>query len=45
MNPDILAKYAKNRLVVTRQVKFAPDEDKSLDMVLFLNGFRKTSSS
>ncbi len=39
MNPDILAKYAKNRLVVTRQVKFAPDEDKSLDMVLFLNGF------
>jgi type I restriction enzyme R subunit len=39
MNPDILARYAKNRLVVTRQVKFAPDEDKSLDMVLFLNGF------
>jgi len=39
MNPDILAKYGKNRLVVTRQVKFAPDEDKSLDMVLFVNGF------
>jgi hypothetical protein len=43
MNPDILAKYAKNRLVVTRQVKFAPDEDKSLDMVLFLNvSWRRT---
>jgi type I restriction enzyme R subunit len=39
MNPDILAKYAKNRLVATRQVKFALDEDKSLDMVLFVNGF------
>ena len=39
MNPDIMAKYAKNRLVVTRQVRFAPDEDKSIDLVLFLNGF------
>jgi type I restriction enzyme, R subunit len=39
MNPDILARYAQNRLVVTRQVKFAPDEDKSLDLVLFVNGF------
>jgi type I restriction enzyme R subunit len=39
MNPDILAKYAKNRLVVTRQVKFALDEDKSIDMALFVNGF------
>ena len=25
MNPDILAKYAQNRLVVTRQVKFIAD--------------------
>lgn len=39
MNPDILAKYAKNRLVVVRQLKFAPDEDKSVDMALFVNGF------
>jgi type I restriction enzyme, R subunit len=39
MNPDILARYAKNRLVLTRQLKFAPDEDKSLDMALFVNGF------
>jgi len=39
MNPDILAKYAKNLLVVTRQVKFAFDEEKSLDMALFVNGF------
>ena len=39
MNPDILAKYAKNRLVLIRQVKFAVDEDKSVDMALFVNGF------
>ena len=39
MNPDILTRYAKNRLVVTRQLKFAPDEDKSVDMALFVNGF------
>lgn len=39
MNPDILAKYAKNRLVVTRQVRFIEDGDASVDMVLFVNGF------
>nr|MBA2725156.1 type I restriction endonuclease subunit R [Actinomycetota bacterium] len=39
MNPDVWAKYAKNRLVVVRQCKFAPDEDKSIDMALFVNGF------
>jgi type I restriction enzyme R subunit len=38
LNPDILAKYRKNRLVLTRQVKFASDQDDSVDMVLFLNG-------
>ena len=42
LNPDILTKYAENRLVVTRQVHFAPsedrDEDKSLDLMLSLNG-------
>jgi type I restriction enzyme R subunit len=42
LNSDILAKYAQNRLVATRQVHFAPaddkDEDKSLDLMLSLNG-------
>ncbi len=38
LNPEIIAKYAKNRLVLTRQVKFIPDQDDSVDMVLFLNG-------
>ncbi|MFO0737562.1 MAG: type I restriction endonuclease [Labilithrix sp.] len=39
MNPDILAKYEKNRLVVTRQVRFVEDGDESVDLVLFVNGF------
>jgi type I restriction enzyme R subunit len=39
MNPDILAKYAQNRMVVTRQVRFEPDGDESVDLVLFVNGF------
>ncbi len=39
MNPDILAKYAQNRLVVTRQVRFIDGGDDSIDLVLFLNGF------
>jgi type I restriction enzyme R subunit len=38
LNPDILGKYKKNRLSVTRQVKFDPDSEQSIDMVLFLNG-------
>lgn len=38
LNPDLLAKAARNRLVVTRQVKFDPKSEKSLDMVLSLNG-------
>ena len=38
LNPDILAKYQNNRLVLTRQVRFIPDQDESVDMVLFLNG-------
>ena len=39
MNPDILAKYAKNRLVVTRQVRFIEDGEESVDLALFVNGF------
>jgi type I restriction enzyme R subunit len=42
LNPDVLAKYALNRLVMTRQVHFAPEEDddadQSVDMMLSLNG-------
>jgi type I restriction enzyme R subunit len=39
MNPEILAKYAKNRLVVIRQVRFIEGGDQSVDVVLFVNGF------
>jgi type I restriction enzyme, R subunit len=39
MNPDILAKYEKNRLTVTRQIRFIEDGDQSIDLVLFVNGF------
>jgi len=38
LNPDTLARYAANRLVVTRQVRFIPDHDDSIDLVLSLNG-------
>jgi type I restriction enzyme, R subunit len=38
LNPDILSRYAMNRLTVTRQVKFAVGEEKSIDMLLSLNG-------
>lgn len=43
MNPDIVAKYEKNRLVVARQVHFAAKGDKdageSVDLLFSLNGF------
>jgi len=38
LNPDILASYAQNRLVVSRQVRFVPGGDESIDMLLSLNG-------
>jgi type I restriction enzyme R subunit len=38
LNPDLVAKAEKNRLVVTRQVKFDPASEKSVDMLLSLNG-------
>ena len=38
LNPDLVESYARNRLTVTRQVKFDPASEKSLDMVLSLNG-------
>jgi len=38
LNPDILTRYGMNRLTLTRQVKFAVGEEKSIDMLLSVNG-------
>jgi type I restriction enzyme, R subunit len=38
MNPDILERYAANRLRVVRQVRYSPHCENSIDLVLFLNG-------
>ena len=38
MNPDILARYAANRLRVVRQVRYSLHNENCLDLVLFLNG-------
>ena len=38
INPDILARYAANRLRVVRQVRYSLANENSLDLVLFLNG-------
>jgi len=38
LNPDTLALYEANTLSVTRQLFYSSKNDKSLDMVLFLNG-------
>ncbi len=38
LNPDLVTKAGKNRLIVTRQVKFDPKSEKSVDMLLSLNG-------
>lgn len=38
INPDILARYAANRLRVVRQVKYSLHNENCLDLVLFLNG-------
>ena len=39
MNPDILARYAANRLRVVRQVRYSLHNENCIDLVLFLNGF------
>lgn len=39
LNPDLEARYRGNRLVVTRQVKFIPEKEDAIDLVLFVNGF------
>jgi type I restriction enzyme R subunit len=38
INPDILARYAANRLRVVRQVRYSLYNDNAIDLVLFLNG-------
>lgn len=38
LNPEILARYAANRLRVVRQVRYSVANENSIDLVLFLNG-------
>jgi type I restriction enzyme R subunit len=38
MNPDIVQRYAANRLRVVRQVRYSLFNENSIDLVLFLNG-------
>jgi type I restriction enzyme R subunit len=44
INPDILARYAANRLRVVRQVKYSLHNENSIDLVLFLNGIPVATS-
>jgi type I restriction enzyme R subunit len=38
LNPDIVARYEKNRVRVVRQVRYSLHSENSIDLVLFLNG-------
>ena len=38
LNPDLEARYAANRLGVTRQLRFSPRSERSVDVTLSLNG-------
>jgi type I restriction enzyme R subunit len=38
MNPEILARYAANKLRVVRQVRYSVHNENCLDLALFLNG-------
>lgn len=38
LNPETIRLYNLNRLEITRQVKYSPKSEKSLDMVISLNG-------
>ena len=38
LNPELEARYAANRLGVTRQLRYSPHSGKSLDVTLSLNG-------
>lgn len=38
LNPELEARYAANRLGITRQLHYSPRSEKSLDMAISLNG-------
>jgi type I restriction enzyme R subunit len=38
INPDIMERYAQNRLRVVRQVHYSEHNENNIDLVLFLNG-------
>jgi len=38
LNPELEARYAANRLGITRQLRFSPRSEQSLDVTLSLNG-------
>ncbi len=38
LNPELEARYAANRLGITRQLRFSPDSGRSVDVTLSLNG-------
>ena len=38
LNPELEARYAANRLGLTRQLRFSPRSEKSLDLTISLNG-------
>lgn len=38
LNPELMKRYAANRLRVVRQVRYSPAHENSIDLVLFLNG-------
>jgi len=43
LNPEILARYAANRLRVVRQVRYSLHNENCIDIVLFLNGLPITT--
>ena len=43
LNPELEARYAANRLGITRQLRFSVRSEKSLDIVLSLNGIPITT--
>ena len=38
LNPELEARYAQNRVGITRQLRFSPHTEQSLDVVLSVNG-------
>jgi type I restriction enzyme R subunit len=44
MNPDIVARYAANRLRIVRQVHYSSGNENCIDLMLFLNGLPVASA-